>query len=169
MTPDVLAKSNSEHAHQRALFAWANMAANYGFAAAWDDRSYTVQGHALAIRNAPVEALAHLYAIPNGGFRDKVTAGKLKAEGVKRGVPDIFLPALRGTWAGMYVELKRPQTLKAGVRKKAIVDQAAGQTSNEQDIWIAYLRRTGYAVAVAFEWREAAKQLHSYLEWGING
>ena len=33
-----------------------------------------------------------LHAIPNGGHRNKATAGQLKAEGVKRGVPDIFLP-----------------------------------------------------------------------------
>ena len=30
-----------------------------------------------------------LHAIPNGGHRNKATAGRLKAEGVKRGVPDI--------------------------------------------------------------------------------
>ena len=34
-----------------------------------------------------------MFAIPNGGVRDKVTAGKLKAEGVTAGAPDIFASA----------------------------------------------------------------------------
>jgi len=32
-----------------------------------------------------------LFAIPNGGSRDKVTGAKLKAEGVKAGVADLIL------------------------------------------------------------------------------
>ena len=40
--------------------------------------------------------LALLFAVPNGGRRDKVTAGRLKAEGVKAGVLDIWLPVARG-------------------------------------------------------------------------
>lgn len=36
-----------------------------------------------------------LHHIPNGGKRDKKTAEKLKAEGVKAGVPDICLPVAR--------------------------------------------------------------------------
>lgn len=166
MTPDTLAKSNSEHGQQRALFAWANVASRYGFEASWDDRSYTVQGHAATYGTAgAVAALARLYAIPNGGLRDKATAGKLKAEGVKRGVPDIFLPLIVGTWAGLYVELKRPETKKAGTRKAEIIAQPAGATSEAQDDWIGYLRSAGYGVAVAFDWREAAKQIQSYVQW----
>lgn len=39
--------------------------------------------------------LALLYHIPNGGSRRKSEAGRFKAEGVKAGVPDLFLPAAR--------------------------------------------------------------------------
>lgn len=163
MTPDTLAKSGTEHSQQRALFAWANMAARFGFEAANDDRSYTIQGHAASIAGAPVPALGRLYAIPNGGYRDKITAGKLKAEGVKKGVPDVFLPLTCPRFAGLYVELKRPKTTKAGVRKSEVVDQRAGTTSDEQDDWIGYLRSVGYAVGVAFNWREAAKQIEQYV------
>lgn len=31
------------------------------------------------------------FAVPNGGLRNKAVAGKLKAEGVKPGVPDILI------------------------------------------------------------------------------
>lgn len=38
------------------------------------------------IRRYPV------FAIPNGGSRNKAEAAKLKAEGVSAGVPDLFIP-----------------------------------------------------------------------------
>lgn len=176
MTPAQLARANQEHSHQRALFAWANMAASFGFAAAWDELSYTKAGHAVSTYgpcNCPgVQPLRRLYAIPNGGQRDKITAGKLKAEGVKRGVPDICLPlpmykepcagsARIGTFAqycGLYVEMKRPKA----------EGQRAGSTSDDQDDWIAYLRSVGYAVSVCFDWIAAAKEIQSYVEGANN-
>jgi hypothetical protein len=165
MTPDELAKANNEHSHQRALFAWAGMAERHGFEAAWDERSYSAEGFAALAGRAGVSVIRYLHAIPNGGPRDGATAAKLKAEGVKPGVPDAFLPLPRGMWAGLYVEMKRPGTEKTGKRKAVIVDRAAGSTSGEQNEWIGYLRSAGYGVAVAFNWREAAKQIQSYVEY----
>lgn len=49
------------------------------------------------------------FAIPNGGLRSKKTAARLKAEGVKAGVPDIFLPVPVGLWSGLFIEMKRPK------------------------------------------------------------
>ena len=40
----------------------------------------------------PIPACRWLHAIPNGGNRSAVTGARLKAEGVKRGIPDLFLP-----------------------------------------------------------------------------
>ena len=51
--------------------------------------------------------LEDMHHIPNGGERSKSEAGRLKAMGVKKGVPDIFLPCARGGYHGMYIELKR--------------------------------------------------------------
>lgn len=42
-----------------------------------------------------------IYATPNGGFRNKAEAGRLKLEGVTAGIPDLFVPAFR--W---YCEMK---------------------------------------------------------------
>lgn len=56
------------------------------------------------------------FAIPNGGNRNIVTATKLKAEGVKAGVPDMFFPSLR-----LFIELKRT---KGGKVSKAQTDIA---------------------------------------------
>jgi len=52
-----------------------------------------------------------LFAIPNGGRRDKTTASKLKAEGVVAGVADLFLsvPKYKGEQCishGLYIEMK---------------------------------------------------------------
>ena len=68
---------NSEHAEQVALFKWAEFAA-----ARWPE-------------------LTLMHAIPNGGHRNKITAARLKAEGVRAGVPDICLPVARGGWHGL--------------------------------------------------------------------
>jgi hypothetical protein len=171
MTPDQLAAVNAEHSHQRALFAWANVAERIGFALAWDERTYGkgameqfVEGGCNRHVTYPVPELRWLHAIPNGGYRDKITAGKLKAEGVKRGIPDVFLPLPMTKYAGLYVELKRPETHKAGTRKASIIDQAAGSTSELQDEAIAHLRSVGYAVSVCFAWDAAAREIQSYIE-----
>jgi hypothetical protein len=47
-----------------------------------------------------------LFAIPNGGSRNIIEASIMKAEGVRRGIPDIFLSMPTGNWAGMYIEMK---------------------------------------------------------------
>jgi hypothetical protein len=60
-----------------------------------------------------------IFAIPNGGARSPATAGRLKAEGVSSGVPDLFIPA----W-GLWVEMKRTK---------------GGSLSAEQKDWIVYL------------------------------
>lgn len=48
-----------------------------------------------------------LFHIPNGGSRGKAEAARFKMEGVKPGVPDLFLPVPRGPWHGLFIELKR--------------------------------------------------------------
>ena len=69
-----------------------------------------------------------IFAIPNGGARSKATAGRLKAEGVSPGVPDLFIPA----W-GLWVEMKRSK---------------GGSLSPEQKDWIQYLESVNYRVLV---------------------
>jgi hypothetical protein len=77
-----------------------------------------------------------IFAIPNGGARSPATAGRLKAEGVSSGVPDLFIPA----W-GLWVEMKRTK---------------GGSVSAEQKSWISYLESVGFCCIVG-KGAEAAK------------
>lgn len=90
-----------------------------------------------------------LFHIPNGGGRSKAEAGRFKMEGVKAGVPDLFLPVARGQWHGLFIEMKR---------------RAGGRVSPEQKAWIDELRAQGYQAIVACGWEEASEMLLDYLE-----
>lgn len=69
-----------------------------------------------------------IFAVPNGGKRNLITAGKLKAEGVSAGVPDIFIPRLK-----MFIEMKTDR----------------GRLSPEQKLWLDYLAKSGYVTTVS--------------------
>lgn len=76
--------------------------------------------------------------VPNGGFRNVVTGKRLKAQGVKPGVPDvlIFDPVkhVEGkSYVGIAIELKR---------------QKGGQLSMHQKNWLNYLRQCGWYTVV---------------------
>jgi hypothetical protein len=90
-----------------------------------------------------------LYHIPNGGKRNIATAKRLKAEGVKPGVPDIHFPVARGKYHGLYIELKK---LKGNT------------TSENQDNWLEALRGQGYLAIVCRGWQEASEAIINYLE-----
>jgi hypothetical protein len=84
-----------------------------------------------------------IFAIPNGGARSKATAGRLKAEGVASGVPDLFIPAWR-----LWVEMKRTK---------------GGSLSAEQKDWRAYLESVGYWVIVGKGADDAKQQISAFL------
>ena len=160
MTPEQLAKSGTEHGEQRALFAWVAVAKRHGFELAWawaDNGTQDVFRQSAYCGEDLVPELEWMHAIPNGGYRDKITAAKLKAEGVKKGIPDVMLPLpMAFQYAGLYIEMKRS--------KDTTFKRQAGKTSEDQEKAIAYLRSVGYAVSVCFDWRSAAKDVQSYIE-----
>lgn len=89
-----------------------------------------------------------IFAVPNGGDRHIAVAAKLKAEGVRRGVPDLVLPAPVGDYHGAYLEMKKIK---------------GGTVSKDQRQWLAYLREKGYATGVAKGSREAIDWITRYL------
>ena len=99
---------------------------------------------------AMIPELALLHHIPNGGKRDIITASRLKAEGVKSGVPDISLPVARNGYHGLYIELK----------------VGSNTPSDNQKKWIGMLRNQGHRVEVCYGWVEAAAVIKDYLKGG---
>lgn len=116
-----------EHLEQVALFKWAEMSKH--------------------------KVLAMMYAIPNGGKRHKRVAVKLKAEGVKSGVPDICLPVARGVFHGLYIELKKPKTESS----------RAGTPTQNQIEWQQQLNEQGYMAVTCVGWESAKDTIESYL------
>lgn len=91
--------------------------------------------------------LALLHHIPNGGKRGKREAIRFQAMGVKPGIPDLFLPAPRGRWHGLYIEMKRK----------------GGYLSAEQKRLHPLLAAQGYAVCVCFGAEQAIEAVKGYL------
>jgi len=55
--------------------------------------------------------LKWLHHIRNGGKLEPKYASYWKQQGVKAGIPDLFLPVKRGEFSGFYIELKANQYL----------------------------------------------------------
>lgn len=91
---------------------------------------------------------AYLYAVPNGGRRDRVTAAILKTEGVRPGVPDIVLAWPAGGHHGLYIEMKRIK---------------GGRATEAQRDWLQRLREAGYAAHICHGFDEARQTILEYL------
>jgi hypothetical protein len=111
---------SSEHLIQKAFFQWASFQRFPG--------------------------IELLHAIPNGGARHPAVAGKLKAEGVKPGVPDVAWPVARGGFIGLAIEFKHGD----------------GTPTKEQRQRIDALQKEGWCVAVCWSWEAAARLLQGY-------
>lgn len=116
--------NQAEHNEQVALFDWAR----------------------LAVGRFP--ELVLLFAVPNGGARNVVTGTRLKAEGVKRGVPDVWLPVARGGFHGLVIEMKT----------------AKGRASPEQKAWLNALTAEGWLALVCVGAEKAIGMVEAYLE-----
>ena len=96
--------------------------------------------------------LSLMFHIPNGGKRSKSEAGRFRAEGVKAGVPDIFLPVPKGKYHGLFIELKRSK---------------GGKVSEAQSDWLDKLKEQGYAAYVCHGWEAASSVIRAYMEGQI--
>ncbi len=118
-----------EAAEQEALFRWA---------------------HFMQAKYPEIELLFH---IPNGGSRNRMEAANLKKQGVKAGVPDLFLPVPRGSYHGLFIELK----------------YGKNTPSENQEKWLKKLNDQGYAAVICYGWTEAAALIETYLKMSVPG
>ena len=92
--------------------------------------------------------LSLLFAIPNGGARSAAVARQLQAEGVKKGVSDLFLPVPMGNYHGLWIELKAD----------------GGKPSAAQSNWLKAMRYHGYRAVLAVGAAEAIEAIREYME-----
>lgn len=59
-----------------------------------------------------------LFAVPNGGRRDKITAVKLQSEGVVAGVADLILLKSNRDYGALLVEMKTPKGKQSALQRK---------------------------------------------------
>lgn len=113
----------SEHKEQVAYFQWVDLMAK-------QDSRYL-----------------NIFAIPNGGLRNIVTAAKMKKEGVRKGVPDIAIMFPAQGYHGMFLELKiKPN-----------------KPSKEQEEWIDRLMRSAYFATVCWSTEELIQTTEWYM------
>lgn len=91
-----------------------------------------------------------IYHVPNGGHRVKAVAAKLKAQGVKAGIPDLVLPMARGGFFGLYIEFKATPPNDAAI-------------SDSQHERIRKLNAQGYLAVVCRGHFDTMEQIRAYL------
>ena len=96
----------------------------------------------------PSEFRPLLWATPNAAKRSPKTASIMLAEGLKSGVPDLFLAIPCGGKAGLFIEMKR---------------RRGGTVSAEQKAYLALLRKMGYRAEVCRGCDEALAVFKDYL------
>lgn len=110
-----------------------------------EQRSFVAWANAMTWK---YPALSRLFAVPNAGKRGKAHAGIMKAEGMKAGVPDLWLPQPVAPFHGLVMETKI----------------APNKPTKEQRSWIEYLHGAGYAVCVCYGFDGLKSATLSYLE-----
>ena len=124
-TPEQLSKANTEDASQVAFFCWC------------------------ASNTSRFPLLKTIFHVPNGALRDKITASRLKAAGVRAGVWDVCLPVSDASWRykALWVEFKK----------------APNKLTKEQIEFQQMLKDQWYDWFVAYSWEEAARKVCSYF------
>lgn len=119
-------KPPTEHEEQKELIQWARL-------------------------KLPSELKDLLFAIPNGGLRTPKNGKTLKAEGVHKGVPDLFFAYPSGGFCGLFIEMKRR-------------DPNISRVSKEQAEMILKLEKNGYCARVCYGCLNAYETIQQYLD-----
>lgn len=97
------------------------------------------------------ELRGRLFAVPNGARTSIGTAVKLKREGLRKGVPDLFLIFIANGYNGLAIEMK----------------DLKGKVADEQKDWLSYLDSQGFKTHVCYGADEAIKAIKDYLAGAI--
>jgi len=135
--------SKSEHQEQRSVIDWGWIAANQ-----WPQYSIVIERK---INGVCVEAKTlPIVAIPNGGKRDKRGATILRAEGLRRGFPDLIIPVPVGDYIGLAIEMKKRDGVPSDVKP-------------HQRTWLDFMELQGWKSVACFGSDQAIEQITNYL------
>lgn len=90
----------------------------------------------------------NLFAVPNGGRRDKVTGAKLKAEGVLAGVADLILLKSNASHGALLIEMKT----------------GSGKQSEVQGRWQRAIEKDGYKYVLCRSLEDFMREINAYLK-----
>lgn len=154
ITPEQLAKPDTEDANQMALMAWCAVAKTYGanVADAWNSGMGIEAAKTSFSNRKPLPELEWLHHIPNGE-QTKERGAKMRAMGLKSGVWDLHLPVRRAGYCGLYIEMKQRNRLHT----------KNGGLSENQVYFGNFVEAQGYCLRVCYSWEEASKALTYYL------
>lgn len=75
-----------------------------------------------------------IFHIVNEGKRTPWSGAKLVRAGLRKGVPDLFIPKACGAYHGLFIEMK----------------YGRNTLTDDQTLWLGLLSRQGYATKVAY-------------------
>lgn len=101
----------------------------------------------LALVQHQIPETQFILHVPNGEYRTKATAARLKRMGVRPGVPDILILVPANGYHGMTIELKKP----------------GGRLSEHQERWARELITRDYYAITCTDWQTAAAAILEYL------
>ena len=102
--------------------------------------------------------LGNIFSIPNGAWYGTDTelnirmAAKMKREGLRKGVPDLFLAYPSNKYHGMFIEFKK---------------DASQKLKPEQAEWIKKLSAVKYVCAIVYTLDDAIQVTLRYLQKGL--
>lgn len=117
----------NEDAEQRLVIEWSR----------WQENKYP--------------ELRWLFHCPNGGYRNSWEAAKFKKLGVKAGVSDLILPAPKGSYHGLFIEMKYGSNKLQDAQKEFLKDMS----------------EAGYYTITCYSGDLAIKILEEYLTLNI--
>lgn len=100
----------------------------------------------------------YLFAIPNGGKRDKQEAARMQGLGTRAGIPDLMLALPCQPYTGLFIEIKRP--ILRGEPKPTV--------SPDQMDKLKRFAKAGYFCCVAYGCDEAQQYITNYIEFNLS-
>lgn len=113
-----------------------------------DDEEHRIQSSCVRWFRARYPSMRHnLFAVPNGGRRDKVSGAKLKEEGVLAGVADLILLKSNHFYGALLIEMKTSK----------------GRQSDSQLSWQSSITRDGYKYVVCRSLDDFMREVKLYV------